>query len=262
MKNIKLAVFCLCVSFVFACSGVSLTPMQDAMKRNHPIANVPKNIQNAKPDAHFADEKAIVVTVLPGKQLFVGMDEYEREEIRSRIETLLETNPSEKNLIYLNGDANVEYGNIVETLDSIRRSNAENIGLIVEPASGADKKLQVLKVKNSAEPQLEDPADLLDKRLVINLQKDGKIKLGRFDNYSFKASAPEITEAEVSGKLAPLLKENEEKKFNLRGTNEIDKTVFVKASRANRYGEVARLADAAISAGASEVYLMLDDLDY
>jgi biopolymer transport protein ExbD len=116
-------------------------------------------------------------------------------------------------------------------------------------------------VKYSPEPQMDDPPELLDNRLVINLQKDGKIKLGKFDKYVFKASSAQVVQAEISGKLAQMLKENEEKKINLRGTSEIDKTVLVKASRSKRYAEVARLVDAARGAGASEVYLMLDDLD-
>ncbi|HEX8370570.1 MAG TPA: biopolymer transporter ExbD [Pyrinomonadaceae bacterium] len=259
MKNIKLIVLCLFVAFAASCS--SITPMQDAFKRNHPITNVPKSVQNSKPDAHFTDEKAIIVSLHYPDELYVGAETYPKEVVREIIERRLEKNPSEKQLIYFNSDANVEYGNVVQTLDIIRRTNAENIGLIVEPATGENKKLQVLKVKYSPEPQPEDTPDLLDKRLIINLQKDGKIKLGRFDEYVFKPTTPEVAEAEIGEKLAPMLKENEEKKINLKGTNETDKTVFIKASRANRYGEVARLVDAAIGAGASEVYLMLDDLD-
>jgi biopolymer transport protein ExbD len=261
MKNIKFTIVCLLASFVAACSGASLTPMQDAMKRSYPPANVPKNIRNAKPDAHFADEKAIVVSVLPHDNLYVGDDQYAPEIVREAIEKRLGKNPSEKQLIYLNTDFSDDYGNVVKVLDTIRRTGVENIGLMVEPASDADKKLQVLKVKLSAEPKEDDPADLLDRRLVINLQKDGKIKLGRYDKYEFKASTPDIAETEVGAKLAPLLTENEEKKYNLRGTNEIDKTVFVKAPRAKRCVDVVRLVDAAVGAGASEVYLMLDDLE-
>lgn len=259
MKKIKLLVLCLFAACAASCS--STTPMQDAFKRTHPTTNVPKSIQNSKPDAHFTDEKAIIVSLLYPEDLYVGEETYQKEDAREIIERRLEKNPSEKQLIYFNAGANAEYGNIVQILDIIRRVNPENIGLMVEPATGENKKLQVLKVKVSAEPKEEDPLDLLDKRLVINLQKDGKIKLGRFDKYAFKSAAPDIAEQEVSAKLAPMLKENEEKKINLKGANEIDKTVFVKASRSRLYGEIARLVDAALGAGASEVYLMLDDLD-
>lgn len=262
MKNIKLIVLCLFASFVAGCSGMSMTPFQDAMKQpNYPYVYVPKNIQNAKPDAHFSDEKAIVVSVMTDGSFLVGNDQFDGYDLQSQIKKLLEKNPSEKQLIYLNADVYAEYGDVVKVLDTIRRTDAESVGLMVEPATGADKKFQVLKTKYSPEPKEDDPPDLLDKRLVINLQKDGKIKLGRFDKYAFKPSTPEIAETEVGGRLAPLLKENEEKKITLKGASEIDRTVFVKATRANRYGEIARLVDAATGAGATEIYLLLDDLE-
>lgn len=195
------------------------------------------------------------------RDLYVGDEQYPREVVGEIIGKRLRENPSERQLIYLNADTSAEYGGIVEALDIIRRQDIENIGLMVEPASGADRKLQILKIKIPAEPKETDSPDLLDRRLVINLQKDGKIKLGRFDKFAFKPAAPEIKEAEVAGKLTQMLKENEEKKVTIKGANEIDRTVFIKATRANRYAEVARLADAANGAGATEVYLMLDDLE-
>lgn len=257
MKMIKFIALCLFACFAAACS----TPMQDAFKKgNRPIANVPKNIEHAKPDAHAFDEKAIVVSVLYPDLIYVGDEQFPREVAGEIIAKRLRENPSEKQLIYLNADSSADYGNIVEVLDIIRRQDVENVGLLVEPASGADNKLQVLKIRLSAEPK-EDADDMLDRRLVVNLQKDGKIKPGRFEKYVFKPASPEVKEEEVGSKLAQMFKENEEKKINLKGTNEIDKTVFIKATRASRYAEVARLAAAAAGAGASEVYLMLDDLE-
>ena len=44
------------------------------------------------------------------------------------------------------------------------------------------------------------------------------------------------------------------------GTNEIEKTVFVKAPRAVKYGEVVKLIDAIKFAGAQPVGLQIDDL--
>lgn len=43
-------------------------------------------------------------------------------------------------------------------------------------------------------------------------------------------------------------------------TNEIEKTVFVKAPRALKYGEIVRIIDAIKGAGASPVGLQIDDL--
>lgn len=233
------------------------------MKPNlYPIADVPKNVQQAKPDAHFNDEKAIVVSMPYGEQYFVGNYDYPRDVLGEKLEKMLKENPSEKQLIYLNAGFSNDYGNIVRALDIIRKTGIENVGLMVEPGNAADKKLQVLKVKMTAEPKADDPEDLYDKKIVVNLEKDGKAKIGRIDKYTFKPSAPDVAAADaIAARLAPLLKENEEKKINLRGTTEIDKTVFVKGRRSNRYADVVRFVDAALSAGAAGVYLQIDDLE-
>ena len=44
------------------------------------------------------------------------------------------------------------------------------------------------------------------------------------------------------------------------GTNEIEKTIFIKSPKAVRYGDVVRVIDAAKQAGASPIGLQIDDL--
>jgi biopolymer transport protein ExbD len=45
------------------------------------------------------------------------------------------------------------------------------------------------------------------------------------------------------------------------GTNEVEKTVFIKAPRSIRYGDVAKVIDAVKTAGAQPVGLQIDDLE-
>jgi biopolymer transport protein ExbD len=44
------------------------------------------------------------------------------------------------------------------------------------------------------------------------------------------------------------------------GTNEIEKTIFIKSPKAVRYGDVVRVIDAAKQAGAAPIGLQIDDL--
>jgi len=44
------------------------------------------------------------------------------------------------------------------------------------------------------------------------------------------------------------------------GTNEIEKTIFVKSPKSVRYGDVVKVIDAAKAAGASPIGLQIDDL--
>ncbi|HQU84914.1 MAG TPA: biopolymer transporter ExbD [Pyrinomonadaceae bacterium] len=61
-------------------------------------------------------------------------------------------------------------------------------------------------------------------------------------------------------KLSSVFSERSSNGTFREGTNEVEKTVFVKAPRSAKYGEVVRVIDAAKSAGASPIGLQIDDL--
>ncbi len=65
----------------------------------------------------------------------------------------------------------------------------------------------------------------------------------------------------LSATLAQTFKERERMGTVKFGTNEIEKTVFIKAPKSIKYGEVVKVIDAVKSAGANPVGLQLDDLD-
>lgn len=65
----------------------------------------------------------------------------------------------------------------------------------------------------------------------------------------------------LSATLAQTFKERERMGTVKFGTNEIEKTVFIKAPKSIKYGEVVKVIDAVKSAGANPVGLQLDELD-
>jgi biopolymer transport protein ExbD len=70
--------------------------------------------------------------------------------------------------------------------------------------------------------------------------------------------------AEPTNLIATLSEKFTERALNgvLRpGTNEVEKTVFIKAPRTLPYGEVAKVVDAVKQAGASPIGLQVDNLD-
>lgn len=90
--------------------------------------------------------------------------------------------------------------------------------------------------------------------LVVSIGTDLKIKLNKDE-----LGATSDTEA-LSNALSTLFKERESNLVYKEGTNEIEKTVFVKAPKAVKYGEVVKTIDAIKLAGATPVGLQIDDL--
>lgn len=61
-------------------------------------------------------------------------------------------------------------------------------------------------------------------------------------------------------RLAEIFRDRTNNGVFREGTNEIEKTVFIKSPKTVRYGDVVRVIDAAKDAGASPIGLQIDDL--
>lgn len=113
------------------------------------------------------------------------------------------------------------------------------------------------EAKVPAEPKPEDnvvakPNPLT---LVIGINKtDNKITLNNEEFGDTTDTAP------LTNKLQQVFKDRENNGVLKEGTNEVEKTVFIKSPRSMRYGNVVRVIDAAKVAGAQPIGLQIDDL--
>lgn len=64
----------------------------------------------------------------------------------------------------------------------------------------------------------------------------------------------------LSARLREIFRDRENNGVFREGTNEVEKTVFIKSPRSVRYGDVVKVIDAAKSVGASPIGLQIDDL--
>lgn len=66
--------------------------------------------------------------------------------------------------------------------------------------------------------------------------------------------------APLGNRLREIFKDRENNGVFREGTNEVEKTIFIKSPKSIRYGDVVKVIDAAKAAGASPVGLQIDDL--
>ncbi len=64
----------------------------------------------------------------------------------------------------------------------------------------------------------------------------------------------------LTNKLSQIFKEREQNGAFREGTNEVEKTIFIKSPRSVRYGAVVNVIDAVKQAGAQPIGLQIDDL--
>jgi len=77
-----------------------------------------------------------------------------------------------------------------------------------------------------------------------------------------KEPAGDVSDASLlTERLSAIFKEREAQGAFREGTNEVEKTVFIKSSRSAKYGEVVRVLDAVKQANAQPIGLQIDDLE-
>jgi biopolymer transport protein ExbD len=73
--------------------------------------------------------------------------------------------------------------------------------------------------------------------------------------------AGDVSDAQaLTDRLTEIFKRREAEGAFREGTNEVEKTLFIKSPRSIRYGDVVKVIDAAKSAGAEPIGLQIDDL--
>lgn len=113
------------------------------------------------------------------------------------------------------------------------------------------------EAKVPAEPkdeQLPTPARPNPLTLVVTIERDLNLKL----NNDEIGNAGDTSN--LSGKLSQIFKDRENNGVFREGTNEVEKTIFIKAPRSVKYGEVVKVIDAVKVSGAQPIGLQIDDL--
>jgi len=115
------------------------------------------------------------------------------------------------------------------------------------------------EAKVPAEPKDENQNVILKPNpntLIVFINRDGgKLRLNQDDIGDISDTAP------LTAKLEEVFKDREARGVLREGTNEVEKTVFIKAPRSVKYGDVVKAIDAVKLAGAQPIGLQIDDLE-
>ncbi len=113
------------------------------------------------------------------------------------------------------------------------------------------------EAKVPAEPKNEPQVNVKPNplTLVVSISKDDKKVL--LNNEPFG----DVTDTEkLSERLRAIFKERETNGVLREGSNEVEKTLFIKSPKTVRYGDVVKVIDAVKLVGASPIGLQIDDL--
>lgn len=113
------------------------------------------------------------------------------------------------------------------------------------------------EAKVPAEPKNQQDLEVKPNPLTLVISIDSATKGIGLNNQA----AGDVSDASaLTAQLQEIFKTRESNGVFREGTNEIEKTVFIKSPTSVRYGDVVKVIDAAKLAGATPIGLQIDDL--
>jgi len=113
------------------------------------------------------------------------------------------------------------------------------------------------EAKVPAEPKDQQDVNVKPNPLTLVVAINKETKGITLNNENFG----DVSDTEkLNTKLNEIFRERENNGVFREGTNEVEKTIFIKSPKSVRYGDVVKVIDAAKAAGASPIGLQIDDL--
>lgn len=238
-----------------ACSSVRLQLNQIADDKR---ANLPQNMESAVEDIDIFKESSCVVSVNEDGKFFIGKEEIAEAGLTEKIVKKMENQTPDKRIVYIESPVGVSYQTIVKLFDLIRKADIDKAGLVAYKQN-SDKpgtKPSRFEVKLPAEPKADDLENIKPNplTLVVSIDKTGVLKL----NNEPMGNVGDTNN--LTNKLTEIFKDRESNGIFREGTNEIEKTIFIKASRSLKYGDFVKVVNASKLAGSQPIGIQIDDL--
>ena len=259
------------IEILLITSAVAIPFLITEPKRKKETVNLPENVKYADSDIDIEKETSMILTLTSDNKLYVKQknnvsDKVEiaeniitKEELPDNLRKFSEVKTPDKRIVYIKADANAGYENVLQVFDIIRKADIDKVGLVVVGEKNESNPYQLYYERFEVKlPAPTDNAHVVVRpnplTLVAILKADGKISLNNEDMGMI--SNPEKLES----LLVSVFNERENNGVFREGTNEIEKTVFLKVSKSIKYGDFIKLVEAVKAARAEPIGIQIDDV--
>jgi len=249
LSVLALAILCLAA---LSCSWLKSSEPQK-LENKKELINLPNNMESGEEDLQITKDTSMIIGVAADKNIYQGIESISKEQLVEKLKKFAEDKSQDERVVYLKGDIDAAPATIVDILKTIRDAKIYRVSLVVNKTSNS--RPNVLEIVLPQDPSRDaypilKPNPLM---LVVYSSDGDKIKLNMEDAGSLSDLTP------LQTKLRDVFKDREKNGVFAEGTNEVEKTVFVRPSKLNKYGNIVKVIDALRAAGAIPIKLDIDD---
>lgn len=132
-------------------SDINVTPMVDVMLvlliifmvvtpllQQGVSVNLPREMISPDEDGDIAKDTSVIVAIPDNSNFYIGKEQYPLTILGERIKTLMQDKAPDKRIVYIKSGIDVDYGKVVEAIDTIRKQDIDKIGLVADKKKGVE----------------------------------------------------------------------------------------------------------------------------
>lgn len=132
-------------------SEINVTPMVDVMLvlliifmivtpllQQGVSVNLPRDMISPEEDGDIAKDTSVVIAIPNNSSFYIGKEQYPLTELGEKVKRLMENKTPDKRIVYIKSGIEVDYGRVVEAIDTIRKLDIDKIGLVADKKKGGD----------------------------------------------------------------------------------------------------------------------------
>lgn len=134
-------------------SEINVTPMVDVMLvlliifmvvtpllQQGVSVNLPKEMISPDEDGDIAKDTSVVIAIPDNNNFYIGKDPYPLDALGEKVQNLMKDKAPDKRIVYIKSGIDVDYGRVVEAIDTIRKQDIDKIGLVADKKKGGEAK--------------------------------------------------------------------------------------------------------------------------
>ncbi|MFN6964087.1 MAG: ExbD/TolR family protein [Pyrinomonadaceae bacterium] len=133
-------------------SEINVTPMVDIMLvlliifmivtpllQQGVSVNLPRDMVSPDRDDDIAKDTSVVVAIPDNNNFYIGKEQYPLDALGEKIKKLMENKTPDKRIVYIKSGVDVDYGRVVQAIDTIRKQDIDKIGLVADKKKGGEQ---------------------------------------------------------------------------------------------------------------------------
>lgn len=133
-------------------SDINVTPMVDVMLvlliifmivtpllQQGVSVNLPRDLASPDEDADIAKDTSVIVAIPDNSNFYIGKEQYPLDALGDVIKKRMEGKTPEKRIVYIKSGVDVDYGRVVQAIETIRKQDIDKVGLVADKRKGGEQ---------------------------------------------------------------------------------------------------------------------------